>query len=79
MSAMGENSNDYQPNYVEEVTVPGLGQLKVGRMVSHRKFGLGSVKYIEPVESGTIVYVVFEREGSKWLVVEFANLSLVYE
>jgi DNA helicase-2/ATP-dependent DNA helicase PcrA len=56
-----------------------LGQLKVGSMVSHRKFGLGSVKYIEPVESGTIVNVVFEREGSKWLVVEFANLSLVYE
>jgi DNA helicase-2/ATP-dependent DNA helicase PcrA len=75
--AMSENRNEYGPNLVKETVVPGLGVLKIGSKVSHPKFGIGTVQSIELNDSSTTSNIIFKSHGSKWLVVEFANLSLI--
>jgi DNA helicase-2/ATP-dependent DNA helicase PcrA len=47
----------------------------VGQRVSHQKFGDGIVTNLEGSGSHARVQVNFEYEGSKWLVMAYANLS----
>jgi DNA helicase-2/ATP-dependent DNA helicase PcrA len=47
----------------------------VGQRVSHPKFGDGFVTNLEGSGSHARVQVNFEYEGSKWLVMAYANLS----
>ena len=47
----------------------------VGQRVTHKKFGEGMVTNLEGSGSHTRVQVNFEYEGSKWLVMAYANLS----
>jgi DNA helicase-2/ATP-dependent DNA helicase PcrA len=49
----------------------------VGQQVSHKKFGEGMVTNLEGSGSHARVQVNFEHEGSKWLVMAYANLSPV--
>jgi DNA helicase-2/ATP-dependent DNA helicase PcrA len=49
--------------------------LFVGQRVSHSKFGSGVVLNLEGQGSQSRVQVNFEREGSKWLMADLANLQ----
>jgi DNA helicase-2/ATP-dependent DNA helicase PcrA len=56
----------------ETASVNGIS---VGQRVVHRKFGEGFVTNIEGSGSHARVQVNFEYEGSKWLVMAYANLE----
>jgi len=47
----------------------------LGQRVRHAKFGEGVVLHAEGQGRSARVQVNFETEGSKWLVVAYANLS----
>jgi len=47
----------------------------VGQLVSHKKFGEGMVTNLEGSGSHARVQVNFKHEGSKWLVMAYANLT----
>ena len=51
-----------------------VGGLYVGQLVSHKKFGEGMVTNLEGSGSHARVQVNFKHEGSKWLVMAYANL-----
>jgi DNA helicase-2/ATP-dependent DNA helicase PcrA len=58
----------------EEAVAPGM---RLGTRVRHGKFGDGVVLNIEGQGAHARVQVNFEREGSKWLMLSFANLEVV--
>ena len=49
-------------------------RLKLGQRVFHQKFGEGVVLNYEGQGRHARVQVNFENAGSKWLVMEYANL-----
>ena len=49
----------------------------LGQRVSHGQFGEGMVVDYEGSGAHTRVQVNFERAGSKWLVLAYANLATV--
>jgi DNA helicase-2/ATP-dependent DNA helicase PcrA len=49
--------------------------LKLGQAVRHASFGTGVVVDYEGSGSHARVQVNFEGEGSKWLVLAYANLQ----
>ena len=51
--------------------------LKVGQEVSHPTFGYGKIRALEGSGASARVEVDFEEEGTKWLVLEFAELQLL--
>ncbi len=51
--------------------------LSVGQRVSHAKFGSGIILNIEGQSSQARVQVNFENNGSKWLMLEYANLQAI--
>jgi DNA helicase-2/ATP-dependent DNA helicase PcrA len=51
------------------------GGLRLGQRVSHAKFGAGVVLNSEGQGAHARVQVNFETEGSKWLVLQYANLE----
>jgi DNA helicase-2/ATP-dependent DNA helicase PcrA len=53
------------------------GGLKLGQRVRHAKFGDGVVLGLEGQGSNARVQVNFERQGSKWLMLGYANLEVV--
>jgi DNA helicase-2/ATP-dependent DNA helicase PcrA len=53
------------------------GGLKLGQRVRHQKFGDGVVLGLEGQGSNARVQVNFERQGSKWLMLGYANLEVV--
>ena len=61
-------------SYASTETVNGI---YVGQLVNHKKFGEGMVTNLEGNGSHARVQVNFNREGSKWLVMAYANLSPV--
>ncbi len=60
--------------YKNTETVNGI---YVGQRVMHKKFGEGVVTNLEGSGSHARVQVNFESEGSKWLVMAYANLTAV--
>jgi DNA helicase-2/ATP-dependent DNA helicase PcrA len=58
---------------VEDVAEDG-DALKLGQRVFHQKFGEGVVLNYEGQGRHARVQVNFENAGSKWLVMEYANL-----
>jgi DNA helicase-2/ATP-dependent DNA helicase PcrA len=66
-------SSQYKSSgYKSTETVNGI---YVGQNVMHQKFGEGVVTNLEGSGSHARVQVNFEHEGSKWLVMAYANLS----
>jgi len=59
-------------SYKSTETVNGI---YIGQHVMHKKFGEGMVTNLEGSGSHARVQVNFEYEGSKWLVMAYANLS----
>jgi DNA helicase-2/ATP-dependent DNA helicase PcrA len=55
----------------------GPGSLKLGQRVRHQKFGDGVVLNVEGQGSNARVQVNFERQGTKWLMMGYANLEVV--
>ncbi len=53
------------------------GGLRLGQRVRHRKFGDGVVLSVEGHGSNARVQVNFERQGTKWLMMGYANLETV--
>ncbi len=53
------------------------GSLKLGQRVRHQKFGDGVVLSVEGQGSNARVQVNFERQGTKWLMMGYANLESV--
>jgi DNA helicase II / ATP-dependent DNA helicase PcrA len=51
--------------------------LRLGQNVSHAKFGQGVVLAVEGSGAHTRVQVKFAAEGTKWLVLAYANLTLL--
>ncbi|HET9694549.1 MAG TPA: 3'-5' exonuclease, partial [Steroidobacteraceae bacterium] len=53
------------------------GALKLGQRVRHAKFGDGVVLNLEGQGANARVQVNFERQGTKWLMMGYANLQVV--
>ncbi|STX43526.1 DNA dependent ATPase I and helicase II [Legionella donaldsonii] len=51
--------------------------LKLGQSVTHAKFGQGVVLAVEGSGAQTRVQIKFAEEGSKWLVLAYANLTIL--
>ncbi|KTC87561.1 MULTISPECIES: DNA helicase II [Legionella] len=51
--------------------------LRLGQSVSHAKFGQGVILAVEGSGAHTRVHVKFAEEGSKWLVLAYANLTIL--
>ncbi len=56
---------------------PQVGGVRLGQRVRHGRFGEGIVLNSEGSGAHARVQVNFEREGTKWLVVAYANLELM--
>jgi DNA helicase II / ATP-dependent DNA helicase PcrA len=55
----------------------GGERMRLGARVRHGKFGEGVVLDIEGQGPHARVQVNFERQGSKWLMLQYANLELM--
>ncbi len=73
-------SNNRQTSYERE-TKPKLATktnetgLSIGQRVSHAKFGEGIITDVEGAGKHARVQVNFDNEGTKWLVLSYANLT----
>jgi DNA helicase-2/ATP-dependent DNA helicase PcrA len=56
---------------------PLVGGMRLGTRVRHGKFGEGVVLNVEGQGPHARVQVNFERQGSKWLMLQYANLEVV--
>jgi DNA helicase-2/ATP-dependent DNA helicase PcrA len=78
-----------RPTYVPAQRAPSMpargarfmddapGSLRLGQRVRHQKFGDGVVLNVEGQGSNARVQVNFERQGTKWLMMGYANLEVV--
>ena len=53
------------------------GELRLGQLVNHAKFGEGVILQFEGQGSSTRVQVNFINDGTKWLVTKFAKLEVM--
>jgi DNA helicase-2/ATP-dependent DNA helicase PcrA len=51
------------------------GGVRLGARVRHGKFGEGVVLSVEGAGPHARVQISFERQGTKWLMVQYANLE----
>jgi DNA helicase-2/ATP-dependent DNA helicase PcrA len=54
---------------------PAAGGIRLGARVRHGKFGEGVILNVEGNGAHARVQVGFERQGTKWLMVQYANLE----
>jgi DNA helicase-2/ATP-dependent DNA helicase PcrA len=54
---------------------PAVGGVRLGGRVRHGKFGDGVILNVEGNGAQARVQVSFERQGTKWLMVQYANLE----
>jgi DNA helicase-2/ATP-dependent DNA helicase PcrA len=66
-----------RPLYRRPEALPHQGGMRLGQRVRHGKFGEGIVLSAEGSGAHARVQVNFEREGTKWLVLAYANLELM--
>ncbi len=62
---------------IQRYTDDSPGSLRLGQRVRHQKFGDGVVLSVEGQGSNARVQVNFERAGTKWLMMGYANLEAV--
>jgi DNA helicase II / ATP-dependent DNA helicase PcrA len=65
------------PRGNQRFTDDSPGSLRLGQRVRHQKFGDGVVLSVEGQGSNARVQVNFERQGTKWLMMGYANLEAV--
>lgn len=61
----------------QSISTASEAGLRLGQNVSHAKFGQGVIVSVEGVGAHTRVQVKFAEEGSKWLVLAYANLTIL--
>jgi DNA helicase II / ATP-dependent DNA helicase PcrA len=66
-----------RPLYRRPEALPNQGGMRLGQRVRHGRFGEGIVLNAEGSGAHARVQVNFEREGTKWLVLAYANLELM--
>lgn len=66
-----------QKTLAPAITAAKEAGLRLGQSVSHVKFGQGVVLAVEGAGAHTRVQVKFAGEGSKWLVLAYANLTIL--
>ncbi len=66
-----------RPAGFSSVQEPSVGGMRLGQRVLHAKFGDGVVLNVEGQGAQARVQVNFDGIGSKWLMMEYANLQLV--
>jgi len=76
LSAGSESHSSFTPQSAFASEIPDT-QLSLGQRVHHPKFGDGMVINFEGAGPKARVQVNFDFEGTKWLVVGFANLTSV--
>ncbi len=54
---------------------PAVAGVRLGARVRHGKFGEGVILNVEGAGAHARVQVSFERQGTKWLMVQYANLE----
>jgi DNA helicase-2/ATP-dependent DNA helicase PcrA len=69
----------YQPRggRLQEDPIGSSSGVRLGQRVRHGKFGEGTVLDLEGQGSHARVQVNFERQGTKWLMLAYANLEPV--
>lgn len=81
-----EKINDYSGNYkkgkikkanVVGAAVVGVAGFSIGSRVIHAKFGVGTVIDCEGEGKSARVCVRFEEFGTKWLILEYADLKKI--
>jgi len=65
----------YQPSVKHAMETSPLNGYRIGQRVSHIKFGEGIIINIEGQGAQARVQVNFANEGSKWLMLAYANLQ----
>jgi DNA helicase-2/ATP-dependent DNA helicase PcrA len=63
--------------YESELSDENAAQFSAGRLVSHKKFGLGRVKEFHNLGDNSIVVVQFKSGQVKPLMLKYANLSVI--
>lgn len=72
----------FQPASTRQVKIPSVAEqsgIPMGQNVVHAKFGQGIVLAVEGSGAHTRVQVKFSEHGVKWLVLAYANLTVVDE
>ena len=72
-----QKQNSYQESAVSSWQQAEAAPFPLGQLVNHKIFGLGTILAFEGSGSNAKVQVNFEDAGSKWLVVQYANLEPV--
>ncbi len=67
-------SRPVSPSFVQESAVQSTG-LQLGQRVEHKTFGEGTVLQVEGSGKNARIQVNFDLPGSKWLVLQYANLT----
>ncbi len=67
----------HAPRQFSASTVTAETGFRIGQSVSHKKFGVGLILNLEGQGSQARIQVNFEQAGSKWLVMQYANLEAV--
>lgn len=57
--------------------VTGDGKICVGTVISHQRFGIGTVNHIEGEGENTKATVTFQNSGTKQLLLKFARFTIV--
>jgi DNA helicase-2/ATP-dependent DNA helicase PcrA len=67
----------YMPRRGAVEEEPAPGNIRLGQRVRHGKFGEGVILNLQGQGSHAQVQVNFERQGTKWLMLAYANLEPV--
>ncbi len=75
----GATPQNYQEDDIfnQDIEPQANGELSIGRMVKHAKFGFGTVLNFEGDGDSARVQVKFKTAGTKWLISAYANLEFI--
>lgn len=64
-------------NSVDSAQIKSLGAIRIGSTVRHTTFGIGSIKAIHENKGSYSVNILFDSQGSTWLIPEKTSLELI--
>ncbi|KGF50500.1 ATP-dependent helicase [Prevotella disiens] len=77
-AAIANGGRQYsEPTLSANVSNAAVGELKVGNIIEHQRFGIGEVMGIEGVGENTKATVTFRNAGTKQLLLKFAKYKIV--